>query len=257
MRIRVQPWFVGLCGALLLASVGCGKNSVVRAPTSVVAEEAERAPLLVARATGEEEEQPARPKDTKAEPEPSTFAFPADRGGELLSKQLTPSATRPLTEPAAQPRRVRIAAYLEAPELPLPPSLAIHSVPPERARKPLMPRLVTPEALVSLALELALPQAQPLAVGERTKEPGADVNKPAPLPILGQQLPDRASLADATSEASGTAVISATMPVRQQTVPFQRLAVPDPYENYRPLRLPVPAEATDPVTGSPRTPTQP
>ena len=244
-----------LCGSLLLLSAGCRKTGLVRAPTRVVAEEPEQ-PVVskLVRAGSEEQEPAAPPKDLPPPTEAVAFHFPADRGGELLSHELTP--TRPLPEPTVEPHRLRGPAQLDAPELPLPPSFVGHAaVPPERARAPLLPRrLTTLETPVSLALEAALPEAQPLAVGDRTKEPGANVNKPAPLPILGQPVPDRASLADATGDASGAAIVAATMPIRQRPVAFQRLGVPDPFENYRPLRLALPAEATDPVAASPRLP---
>jgi hypothetical protein len=251
MHIRLIAWSVGLCAL----STGCGKTGVVRAPTRVVAEETVRPSVLVAHVGTEEQEVAGQAKaETPTAAAPEAFHFPADRGGELLSKQLTVTASRPLPDAEAQPRRVKIPARIESPELPLLPSLSAHVPLPERARKPLLPRMVTPETLVALALELALPDMQPMVVGERTKQPGADVNKPAPLPILGQPVPDRASLADATGDASGSAVIAATMPIRSRPVPFQRLSVPDPFENYRPLRLALPEEATEPVAGSPRTP---
>jgi hypothetical protein len=254
MRIRFFG-SLSLSVSLLLSSAGCGKTAVVRAPTRVVAEEPARPATLVARAAADEKETPVQAKDAPGDPEPAAFQFPKDRAGELLVKELAPSAVRPLPESPAKPRRGKVMAQLESPELPLPPTLAGHAaLPPDRPRKPLLPRLVTPEALFGLALEVGLPQPKPLPVGERTKEFGPDVKTPAPLPILGQPVPDRASLADATGDASAAAAVSAAMPARSQTLPFQRLAVPDPFENYRPLRLPVPAEPTDPVTGPPRTP---
>ena len=228
-------------------------------PTKVLAEEPEPVVIRVARASGEEPEPQPRKQETKA-PEEAAFHFPDDRGGELLRKELTP--VRPLPEPTVRHVRRQAARGLHprAPwsVLPLPSSLVGQPVLlPERARKPLLPRLVTPETLVGLALGLALPQAKPMPVGERIKEKGADVNQPAPLPLLGQPLPDRAALTDATGDASGAAVVAATMPVRQQTVPFQRQGVPDPYEMYRPLRLPLPEESTAPVSAAPRTPLKP
>jgi len=245
-----------LLSVSLLPSVGCGKTAVVRAPTRVVAEEPARPAALVARAAADEKETPTQAKEAPGDPEPVVFSFPKDRAGELLGKELAPSVLRPLPESPAKPRRGKVLTQLESPELPLPPTLVggHAALPPDRPRKPLLPRLVTPEALLGLALEVGLPQPKPLPVGERTKEFGPDVKTPAPLSVLGQPVPDRASLADATGDASAAAAISAPMPARGQTVPFQRLAVPDPFENYRPLRLPVPAEPTDPVTGPPRTP---
>jgi hypothetical protein len=248
--------FLLLNSSLLLVSGGCGRASVVRAPTRVVEEEPEQPTVVVTRASSAEEDPPAQTKDAPAPAETVAFGFPADRGGELLSRELTLAATRPLAEPAPKPRRGKVPGHLEWPDLPLPPGLAEHTLPSRAApaRKSIVPRLATPEMLFDLALEVALPQAVPMPGGARTKEAGVDVTKPAPLPILGQPVPDRASLADATADASGAAVVAGTMPVRRRTVPFLRLGLPDPFENYRPLRVPVPPESTDPVTASPRVP---
>ena len=254
MRTRSTS-IVLLCGSFLLLSAGCRKPALVRAPTRVVAEEPEPAVVAAVRAGSEEQESPAPPKDLLPATEAVAFHFPADRGGELLSKELTPA--RPLPEPAAEPRRDRRAAQPEHA------GIAAAAEPGRVRRVAAWERLQAaatalakqlPGELVALALETALPEAQPMAVGDRTKEPGANVNKPAPLPILGQPVPDRASLADATGEGSGAAVIAAKMPIRQRPVPFQRLGVPDPFENYRSLRLPLPGEPTDPVAASPRLP---
>jgi hypothetical protein len=158
-----------------------------------------------------------------------------------------------LPEQPFRQHRAPVPKHLEDPELPLTP---IASVPPtmrEPGRKSVLPRLVTAEALSGL-LEVALPQAQPMVVGDRVRQPGADVNRPPPLPILGRPLPDRASLNDATTDASAAAVVGATMPARVKVVLFQRQALPDPYENRRPLRLPLPDERSTPVTASPRPP---
>ncbi len=248
--------FLLLSGSLLLVSGGCGRASVVRAPTRVVEEEPEHPTVVVTRARSDEEDTPGQRKDAPAPAETVAFSFPADRGGELLRKELTPAATRPLAEPAPKPRRRKVPAHLESPELPLPPSLADPASPFREApaRTTIVPRLVMPEALFDLALEVALPQAVPMPGGARTKEVGVDVNKPAPLPVLGQPVPDRASLGDATADASRAADGAAPMPVRRQPVPFLRLGLPDPFENYRPLRVAIPPESTDPVTASPRVP---
>jgi hypothetical protein len=191
---------------------------------------------------------------TEAEPdEPTEFRFPNDVAGKLLSKQLTPDVTKPLPESPLRQRRAPAPKHLEDPELPLTPVASVPPTMPEPGHKPVLPRLVTAEALSGL-LEVALPQAQPMVVGDRVRQPSADVNQPPHLPILARPLPDRASLNDATTDASAAAVVGATIPTRVIVVPFQRQALPDPYENRRPLRLPVPDESATPVTASPRPP---
>ena len=93
-----------------------------------------------------------------------------------------------------------------------------------------------------------------MPVTERTKVPGVDVKIPAPLPLLGQQVPDRAPTADATVEASAAAVLAGVMPYRKTGIPFERMGLPSLNDNYRPLRTPLPPESTQPVTSSPRPP---
>jgi hypothetical protein len=91
-------------------------------------------------------------------------------------------------------------------------------------------------------------------VGDKVKEPSVDVSLPAPLPILGRPVPDRAPLGDATLDASAAAALAAPLPRRTTPAPFLKMDAPDPYENRRPLRLPVPDEPGTPVTGSPAPP---
>jgi hypothetical protein len=75
-----------------------------------------------------------------------------------------------------------------------------------------------------------------------------------PLPTLATPASDRASLADPTAGASSAAAVAAPLPSRATPAPYQRLALPDPYENRRPLRLPVPDEEPTPVAAAPKPP---
>jgi len=85
--------------------------------------------------------------------------------------------------------------------------------------------------------------------------PAADVNKPLPIPILGQPKQDRASLDDATLEVSQAAALTRVRPRRTGRVPFTPVNVPDPFENQRSggLRNP-PAESDQPPAVPVRTP---
>jgi hypothetical protein len=69
----------------------------------------------------------------------------------------------------------------------------------------------------------------------RIHVPSMDVNKPMPVPILAKPLPDRASVDDITSDASNAAAVSATMPERTKPAPFQKVTLPDPFENRKPV----------------------
>jgi hypothetical protein len=121
-------------------------------------------------------------------------------------------------------------------------------------RKPLCPYLVSPEDLDQPQERVQLPEDRLLPATERARADSTDVNEPAPLPVLAQPAADRASLEDPTADASTAAALAASMPRRLMPAPFLRLAVPEPYENRRPLTLAPPAEPTDPITATPRPP---
>jgi hypothetical protein len=123
-----------------------------------------------------------------------------------------------------------------------------------RQRPALVPRLVSEETLDAPRESVALPEVRPLPAGERLHVASVDVNELPPLPILASPVLDRASLDDATVEASTAAALSAPLPPRAGPAPFVRLAIPDPYENRRPLTGALPGETTEPVTATPQTP---
>jgi hypothetical protein len=115
----------------------------------------------------------------------------------------------------------------------------------------------------------ALPEAAPPAaqgdpppkIGMPTKPlprlPSIDVETPLPLPILAHPKNDRASLDDATMEASQAAALVRVRPRRTEPVPFAPLNLPDPFENARVggMRNP-PAESEQPPAVPIRTPSR-
>jgi hypothetical protein len=82
-----------------------------------------------------------------------------------------------------------------------------------------------------------------------------DVNRAPPLaPLTPQPTPDRASLDDATADASSAAAVAAPLPQRLRPAPFLKMNLPDPFENRRAVQLPpLPPEQTTPVTAGPKT----
>jgi hypothetical protein len=119
-------------------------------------------------------------------------------------------------------------------------------------RSPVRPELVQPEALEESFLEPEVPRRPSFVTGKRTSVPSEDVALPPPLPLLAQRVPDRVSLEDATMEVSTRAALSAALPVRSMPAPYQRVTVPDPYENRIPLTLNVPAEVSPPQADATR-----
>ncbi len=77
----------------------------------------------------------------------------------------------------------------------------------------------------------------------QTLPPGAkpgsaeDSSKPIALPVLARPVPERAALEDPTRDASAAAAVAAPIPQRTRPLPFQRLSVPDPFENRGPVQL--------------------
>jgi len=206
------------------------------------------------RAAAEESRQAQSKKGEEPTSDKEGFRFPDDKGGALLARVLPPTEPATPVEKTA-PRRQSPPASMEAPMVPLAPVVvSLPRVPLNATRPALLPHLVVEETLEGAAAP-ALPQARPLPTGEKSHVASADVNKPMPLPLLARPVTDRASLEDPTTEASAAAATAATVPQRTNPVPFQRLSVPDPFENRGTIQLKeTPAEDTTPPLASPRTP---
>jgi hypothetical protein len=232
---------------LLLALAGCHRTSVTISPGEAVAAEEKARPAA----------QDAPPEAAKPEPAGDGFHFPDDDGGELLGKLLTPRVKAGPGDDAAGPHRFPGPPAVEAPRLPLPPAQPEPArLPAEKApvlTRPAPPPEGTP--LLSYYGTPEPPEPPRLPAGERVRLPSPDVNRPVPLPLLGQETPDRAPLDDPAAEASLAAALAAPLPQRTTPAPFLRLDVPDPFENRRTVRLPAPLEEpAAPVSASPRTP---
>jgi hypothetical protein len=186
------------------------------------------------------------------EADAAPFHFPDDAGGLLLAKVLPPTEVKgPLNAPNAGPRRLTPPAGFDAPPSTPPPSQAL---PPrlsaERTRKPLAPHLTLDETLGLRRGDPEPPQPRSFITGDRIHLPSVDANQPIPLPILAHPMADRAPLDDPTLEASADAALAAPMPQRTKVVPYFRVTLPDPYDNRRPLSLPVPTDDGGPRTGT-------
>jgi hypothetical protein len=227
----------------LLSGVGCARSGARGVAPPAVAEQSAGVEQL--RAAGEA-------ADAVAPPETAPFHFPNDRGGELLSKVLPPDVPHNPLERAAETRRPTSSGTVESPVLPLPPiPSGMPRLPIAKGNRTLQPRLVLPETLDGSPLEPRFPPMPSLHAGELTHVPSVDVNRPVPLPILGQPLSDRAVIEDVTVEASNAAVVATKMPVRTQPTPFVKNNLPEPFEFRRPvgatgdqIEQPVPPTAT-------------
>jgi hypothetical protein len=227
------------------AVVGCGRPIVI-------APEADRAGAAeVARPREIERLPPGDGAEFKADPDAPMFRFPDDAGGAILTKLLPPTELRgPLNEPNPGPRRLLPPPGLESPAHPLPPTQApLPRMAGERNRAPLRPRLIAEETLAGLR-DPVPPHSQSFYSGVRTRIDSPDPSRPPPLPPLGQPVPDRASLDDATGDASAAAAVAAPTAGRVGPAPYQKVSLPDPFEFHRPTAVTPPPEDATPKTGS-------
>jgi hypothetical protein len=235
-----------LFAGVLFAGAGCLLLGVKGGPTPVPRGSIGRTYLLARAQAGEAK------RERSAEGRP--FRLPADEGGALLARVLPPRQPHgPLPDPVGAARRTPPADFA-LPPLPLPRTddlLPRLQTPP--SGRVLRPQLVLEERLAE-AQTPAVPQRLSFAVGLRLREDAPDANLPLPLPILARPVPERASLEDATLEASTAAALAGPLPRRTTPAPARQISVPDPYENRRPLLQPAPAESAAPVARGPRPP---
>ncbi len=233
-RLSMHLFLLG-CAGLLLGMQGCSSSS-----ERISADDSRRVALA--------------PSEEKAATLEAPFRLPADAAGKLLG-QVVPPAAHPgrLDNPNRETPRDRTQAHLAEPTAPLPDMTPDPPRTPALVkRSPVRPELMHSEVLEESFLEPDVPSRPSFATGKRIQMRSEDVTLPPPLPVLSQPLPDRVPLDDATKEASTMAALSASMPVRSTPAPYQRMRVPDPYENRLPLTLSVPAETSPPQADTTR-----
>ena len=213
---------------LALAALGLTSCNQSPAPPAVVA-----GPAIVAQDKPEPAAvEPAAKNDPI--PDGGTFPFPDDTGGKALAKTLTPAIPPVMAAAApAAPKERKLPAFLDAPTPPLPdaanspPRLGLAPI--KEARPLPLPDRV-PLDIGGSAPEL--PTRGELATGPLTRSEGRDVSKPADLPVLSAKpIPDRAPLADPTTEFTAASVISPSLPLRTEPTGFVRINLPDPFEH--------------------------
>ncbi len=146
------------------------------------------------------------------------------------------------TLPSELPPRKPVAS-VERPELPQKSTAVPPPAPPKPGPKSVRPRSAAEDIpLVRNFSQPEAPQAVQMPEAALIRLWSPDVNEPVPLPILGTDVKDRASLADPSLEASVAAAQAKLNPVRTQPVPFQAMNLPDPFENAQAVRLRNPPE---------------
>jgi hypothetical protein len=230
MKVRLYLVLAG-CGMVILA--GCGKRV-----TSVEAQE--QAAEAQQGASAEQISKGAAPKSAPSDAS-GPFRFPRDSGGKLLAELLpTPERLPPFEKLSSlEPRSFAVPDKIGKPEVDLLPnegSLPRAAAGPDS--RPVQPRLLADDApLTRNSFDLAAPDQAYLPARTGVRVPSPDVNKTLDVPILAQEVPDRASLDDPTTEASTALSLAAVMPQRATQAPFQRVNLPDPFENSQAVKL--------------------
>jgi hypothetical protein len=222
--------------AVFVVIAGCGKPDappalVAGPPEEAAAETTPKAdPPVAEKRAPTPAERPAPPSVADG----GSFAFPADSGGKLLAKTLPPTSPPILTDPSpAAPKPRRLPAFLDAPAVPANDTGAAVPRLPLPASKEARPTALPDRIPTNLAPDRpALPDRGAFATGPLTKDIGPDPAKPADVPPLSTKpVPDRASLADPTTEFTARSVISPTLPLRTEPAGFLKFNLPDPFEN--------------------------
>src|SRR5262249_25959234 len=181
---------------------------------------------------------------------------PVDRGSKLATETLAPGANVRTRAPAASSPQGKPARDLQE-LVGLPPSSISlpHPLFDKRGKVAGPVLLEEPAPLFDQLALPRLPEQPHLAVGPRLRIPSPDVNQPIPLPLLGQPVQDKVSLADATLDTSAAMALALSPPLRVNAAPFLRLVLPNPFENRDAIRLRKEIEEdTTPVTATPRVP---
>jgi len=188
----------------------------------------------------------AKQEEKKADEKPqertaaAEYRLPDDAGGKLVSRLVEPTQ-RPPERESRKSRLSKTPTRIDNPHAPLPPQVASLPRLPDAPRRPLLPQVVAPEPLFGMEEVIGgLPHALSFPAQERVRIESEDVARPVALPRQAQPLSDRAAVADPTADVSRSAALSAPLPERETPAPFQRITLPDPFENQETVKLNVP-----------------
>lgn len=232
MKIRMYI-LLGVAGSCLLT--GCGRR--------VSSVEMDQATSEEKQGQAGADKKNDKPGETKpvAVPGSGPFRFPGDKGGKLLAELLPTPEQISLREKgnSLQPRSFPVLEKLDKPEMPLPVNesgLPRASASPDG--KSIKPRSLPDDSPLSREVwDISVPEKAffPARLGVRL--PSLNAELALAVPVLGQEVPDRASLDDPTSEASMVLSLAAVMPQRTKPAPFERVNLPDPFENTQVVKL--------------------
>jgi hypothetical protein len=238
-RIRSRRGFLLVTGyPFLVTALGCGQPSPPAGGEVAAAESA------VPQSAAKPDPAPV-PLTQNPPPPPQVFAFPADAAGRALPRVVTPAPPPPLPverfgrAPLDRPMPEKIAS-------PEPTVRVAPAVPPVLPARVAGLRPTAPPERVPVSLGAgaeAAPQKPTLPETPGVKAKAPDVNQPPPLPALGRQTADRASLDDPTAESANAAIVSRPAGMPWVVAGFLRLVLPDPFELGEQVKPKVPPPA--------------
>lgn len=177
-------------------------------------------------------EQPPGAKTPSAPMQPVAFEYPADLGGQLVAKVVTP---KPPPLPAGEklgvtPKPRAIPVRLLEPEF----NIRVKSIPqPILPAKPSEVKLTSPPERVPAALGQGaddVPAKPKLPVAPGITQRARDVNLPPAMPTLGRPASDRVSLDDPTTEFGNAVIVAPPVKVPLTVAGFLKVALPNPFE---------------------------
>lgn len=241
--MRKRAWL--MLAALVAFQVGCSAGKT----NTIVADDDQPS-----RGDGKGKKEPGKGK--KDEKPGAAFRLPSDEAGKTLAQVLPPGRgpvrlTNPGRPAAKSFPAPRIAGAEQELLFTPPPPLGLPPAPLKLKRQP---TLVTEEPPQARTARVEVPERPMFEAGKPARVASVDLDIPPLWLPIAIPLTDRVPLDDATTAASVAAAIAAQIPPRTTPAPALRLALPDPYENRKPLTIKVPPEETSPVAARPVTP---
>jgi hypothetical protein len=234
----------GVCGSALAVS-SCDSKPSRPVEVRVAREKAERPESEAAPEARAATEPEAPQKKEAPRPEATTttteFRFADDAEGRALAELLTPAtvAKSPDAEKRSKPLERTLPEYVADPSR----MATLNSLPPARLLNPptgpVLPRTLPDRPPHDLG-GLLLPSPGPIRLpdGALTRVEGSgELSRPAPLPVLGKPVPDRASLEDPTVDFTAKTVILETIPLRSEPDVNSKINLPDPFELRETIRF--------------------